>query len=399
MITKVMMPQVGQDLEIGRIVHWIKKEGDHVKKGDALCEVETEKAVVEVPAPAEGVLIEILHPDNAEVKILTEIGLIGDSAESLPIVNFEGSLAKEKVVPAEPAKTAINTTSNEKTHRIRISPKAKKIAEENKLLIEKIHGSGPRGRIVEKDVRNFLENQTTGSSLKTTSSSSGQEKISPLSKIRKVTAQRLQHSKQNIPHFYISLSVDMTSAIQKQKDLNEKLKLPKDESVSINDFIVKACALSIRDFPEMNSTFSGEGIHLSQEIDIGVAVAVEDGLVVPVIENCDKLGIKDLSDRIRQAVQSARSGKQLITRPGRFTISNLGMYNIDDFAAIINPPEVGILAVGSIKKQLVVQADNSFCVQDQMKITLSVDHRVVDGVLAAKFLNRIKEILETVQEI
>jgi pyruvate dehydrogenase E2 component (dihydrolipoamide acetyltransferase) len=149
----------------------------------------------------------------------------------------------------------------------------------------------------------------------------------------------------------------------------------------------------------MNSTFSGEGIHLSQEIDIGVAVAVEDGLVVPVIENCDKLGIKDLSDRIRQAVQSARSGKQLITRPGRFTISNLGMYNIDDFAAIINPPEVGILAVGSIKKQLVVQADNSFCVQDQMKITLSVDHRVVDGVLAAKFLNRIKEILETVQEI
>jgi pyruvate dehydrogenase E2 component (dihydrolipoamide acetyltransferase) len=397
MITKVMMPQVGQDMEVGRIVRWIKKEGEPVKKGDALCEVETEKAVVEVPSPAEGILIKVLYPDNAEVKILTEIGLVGDPTDSPAKSAHSEVQTKDTIQPFEPAIQAVKSPPQEAIGRIRISPKAKKIATENNLPLEKLTGSGPQGRIIEKDVRGFMEKQPA--SPQSARPVNGKKGHLPLSKIRKITAQRLQHSKQTIPHFYISMTVDMSACLRLQKELNEKYHLPRGATISINDFIVRACALAIRDFPELNSTFSEEGLLISQDIDIGVAVSVEEGLIVPVIENCDQLDMRSLSARTRQVVLAARSGRQLITRPGRFTISNLGMYHVEDFAAIINPPEVGILAVGAVRKQLAVKEDGSFFVQDQMKITLSVDHRVVDGVMAAKFLNRVREILETTQGI
>ena len=400
MITKVIMPQVGQDIEIGRIVRWLKKAGDQVKKGDALCEVETEKAVVEVPSPADGYLLKILFPDNAEAKILSEIGFVGDLSDS--VAETKAGDPQPKITKPRSTEQA---TSNGQTilsstvsDQVKISPKARNIAQQHGVETEQIHGTGPQGRIVEKDILDFIDKQKQLSPLmKSTSSVSGGKRTIELNKIRKVTAQRLQQSKQTIPHFYISVSADMSLAIKKRKKLNDQYKLPKEEAISINDFIVRASALAIKDFPVLNSSFSEEGIILWDDIDIGVAVALNDGLVVPVIENPDRLDLKTLSTHIRQSVQSAKSGKQLITRPGRFTISNLGMYHVDDFAAIINPPEVGILAVGSIQKKLVVEEDNSFVVRDVLKLTLSVDHRVVDGALAAKFLNRIKELLETAE--
>lgn len=399
MITKILMPQAGQDMETGRIVRWNKKEGERVKKGDVLCEVETEKAVVEVPSPADGILLKILYADDSEVKILSEIGFIGEESDILM------DLDKAEVHKTQPSdlidqrKEKIIVTPAGKAERIRISPKARKIAIENNLPIEKITGSGPMGRIVEKDVLDFLRNQPRQDSLPPLQSVPQQSGVIPLNKIRRVTAQRLQQSKQTIPHFYISISVDMTAALKKQKELNEKYNLLKGETISVNDFIIRACALSLKEFPQMNSTYADDGLHLSENIDIGVAVALEDGLVVPVIENCDRLQLKELSARLRQVVQAARLGRQSITRPGRFTISNLGMYQVDEFSAIINPPEVGILAVGTIRKQLQVSEEGSISIRDMMKMTLSVDHRVADGVMAAKFLNRIRQILESGQDL
>jgi pyruvate dehydrogenase E2 component (dihydrolipoamide acetyltransferase) len=193
------------------------------------------------------------------------------------------------------------------------------------MPFEQIHGTGPQGRIVEKDIWDFIDQQKQLSpSMTTTSSVSGGKRTIELNKIRKVTAQRLQQSKQTIPHFYISVSTDMSSALKRRKELNDQYKLPKEEAISINDFIVRASALAIKDFPVLNSSFSEEGIILWDNIDIGIAVALDDGLVFPVIENPDKLDLKTLSRKIRRLAQAAKSGKQLITRPGRFTISNLG---------------------------------------------------------------------------
>jgi len=402
MITKVIMPQVGQDIETGKIVRWLKKAGDPVKKGEVLCEVETEKAVVEVPSPSDGYLLKILFPDNTEAKILSEIGLVGDLSDSM---------AENKSTDAQPANVNTRLTDLSKTtgqtnlkpagsEPIIISPKARNIAQQHGVAIEQIHGTGPQGRIVEKDILDFIEKQKQYSpSMSTASPATGGKRILELTKIHKVTAQRLQQSKQTIPHFYISVSADMSAALKRRTELNEQFKLPKEEAISINDFILRASALAIKDFPVLNSSFSEEGIVLWDDIDIGVAVALDDGLVVPVIENPDQLDLKTLSAKIRQLAQAARSGKQLLTRPGRFTISNLGMYHVDDFAAIINPPEVGILAVSSVQKKLVVEEDNTLAVRNMITLTLSVDHRVVDGALAAKFLNRIKELLETAEKL
>jgi len=394
MITKILMPQVGQDLETGRIVRWIKKEGDAVKKGDVVCEVETEKAVVEVPAPADGFLVKILHPDNAEVKILAEIGFIGAERGALPVEEKADESDKVRLSQAETARQTAESAPAGKQERRRISPKAKKIAMENNIPVEKIHGSGPRGRIVSKDVLDFIRNRTAPGSTVSSGSPQPAAGIIPLNKIQKATARRLQHSKQTIPHFYLTVSVNMTPLLNRQAKLNEKFDLSEGETISINDFIVRACALALQEFPMLRSTFSEEGLQVSDTIDIGVAVALENSLVVAVIEDCAQLNLQDLSAHIRQAVEAARNGRQLMTRPARFTVSNLGMYQVEEFAAIINPPEVGILAVGTIRKELVVQKDSSVCIQDLMKLTLSVDHRAVDGVQAAKFLNRIKQILE-----
>jgi pyruvate dehydrogenase E2 component (dihydrolipoamide acetyltransferase) len=397
-ITKVIMPQVGQDIETGKIVRWLKKAGDQVKKGDVLCEVETEKAVVEVPSPADGYLLKILLLENAEAKILSEIGWVGDLSDSVAETKanvIQSEIAKSGLIePVTP--TIQNNISSADTNQPKISPKARNLAKQHGVAIELVRGTGPQGRIVEKDILNFIDKQKQSiPPIVATPPSTSGKRIIELNKIRKVVAQRLQMSKQTIPHFYISVSVDMSSALKRRKELNDQYKLPKEEAISINDFIVHACALAIIDFPMLNSSFSEEGIILWGDIDIGVAVALEDGLVVPVVENSDQYDIKTLSIKLRQAVQAAKSGKQLMTRPGRFTISNLGMYQVDDFTAIINPPEVGILAVGSIQKQPVVNEDNTISVKDMMKLTLSVDHRVVDGALAAKFINQIKQILET----
>lgn len=402
MLTKVVMPQVGQDLEVGRIVRWLRKQGDSVKKGEALCEVETEKAVVEVPSPVDGTLVKVLYPDEAEVKILTEIAFIGDPFEAAGIERSAAPTAVKSAPVAVGSNAIASAPVSTSGMELRISPKAKAVARELNVPIDMLAGTGPQGRIVEKDVRDYVEKHAATHSAQSSRNAATpvlSDRLVEQNKIHKVTAQRLQQSKQTIPHFYISLSVDMTGAMTRRRELNDQYHLPKEESISLNDLVIKSCALALQDFPMLNSSYTEKGIQLWGNIDIGIAVALDEGLVVPVVEDCQQRDLKTLSTAVRMAVQAARTGKQLMTRPGRFTISNLGMFHVDDFSAIINPPEVGILAVGAVKKQLVVQDDGSFSVRDLMKATLSVDHRVVDGALAAKFLNRIKEYLESPQKL
>jgi pyruvate dehydrogenase E2 component (dihydrolipoamide acetyltransferase) len=210
--------------------------------------------------------------------------------------------------------------------------------------------------------------------------------------MRQVIARRLQQSKQTIPHFYVTVSVDMTDAIQQREALNAKAE--PDSKVSLNDMVIKSAAIALGEFPQVNCKVDEDSLVFLKDINIGVAVGLDDGLVVPVLAEADNLSLKGIAKKTKELVNLAKAGKQASLTPGTFTISNMGMLDVDNFVAIINPPEAAILAVGSVRKQLVVAADNSFQVRDMMCMTLSADHRAVDGVLGSKFVNRIKYGLE-----
>ena len=279
--------------------------------------------------------------------------------------------------------------------RIRISPKAKKIALLKSVPLERLQGTGPLGRIVTEDVLKAFE-QNTEKKIEPEEKKNAGEKVINLTRVRKMTAQRMIQSKQNIPHFYVTLSVDMTRALEFRQQLNQQNNLTKEESISINDLIIKACGIALKEYPEINASYlDEEHIVLHEDSNIGIAVSLENGLVVPVVEKVDQSPILELSRRIRQLIDAARTGKQLSTVPGRFTVSNLGMYNIENFSAIINPPEAAILAVSTIRKLVEVDENNEIIVRDKVNLTLSIDHRVCDGVQACKFINRIKDLLES----
>ena len=408
MLTKIIMPQAGQDLETGVVVRWYKKEGDPVKKGEVVCEVETEKAVFDVDAPADGYLRKIVVQQGQTAKILSAIGLIGaleDAVDAEPPPP-PGHAAAATNVATQPATPMNEQGSGGPPDRIRISPKAMRVAKERGIPIDQLHGSRPRGRVVEKDVLEYLERasaNTDGSTVlprpieaesPVPFAPSEAQPIS-LSKVRKVTARRMQQSKQTVPHFYATVAVDMTDALNFRKEFNEALKGGAQEKLSLTHMITRACALALREIRELNSSFKDADTVIQWgEVNIGVAVALNDGMVVPVLQNADRLNLRQIAQETRRVVTLAREGKQASLAPSRFTVSNLGMYNIDNFIAIINPPEAAILAVGRVQKMVVVVDGDQIALRDRMNMTLSIDHRVGDGVLACKFVNRVKSLLE-----
>jgi len=390
MASKVIMPQGGQDLTTGRVVRWLKREGDPVKKGEVICEVETEKAVFEVSAPQNGFMLQIIAHDGEEVEILSTIGYVGEKDESIAITeNKVGSdlpRTKETSLPdaEESGKQKIQP-------KIIISPKARKLARDNGLPLNSLVSSRLDGKITTEDVMNKLGAVNLPSSAKELEDMS--ERTITLDKVRKTIAKRLSQSWSSAPHIFVTVAVDMTNAVsfRKEEPLLE---------VSFNDLVIRACVLALKKFPDVNATFSDEDtITLWGDINIGVAVAAPQGLLVPVIEDADKLDLKEIAFRSRQIAEKARSGKQDISKPSRFTISNLGMYHVDAFTAVINPPESAILAVSSIRKQPVVIDTDKLAIRDMMNLTLSMDHRVGDGVLAAEFVNEIKRMLEDPQTL
>jgi pyruvate dehydrogenase E2 component (dihydrolipoamide acetyltransferase) len=386
MASKVIMPQGGQDLTTGRVVRWLKKEGDSVKKGEVICEVETEKAVFEVAAPEDGFLLQITARDGEEVEILSTIGFVGDKRESI------GSSEKESVADSPlvektnmPEQTK-DITQQPSQPKIIISPKARKLARDNALPLESLISSRPDRKITTEDVVKRLGikvRQGTGKDIK-----GKVDRIIKPDKVRKTIAKRLLQSWSNAPHIFVTVAVDMTNAVRFRKE-NPSLE------VSFNDLVIRASALALQKFPEVNASYVDEDtINLWSDINIGVAVAVQQGLVVPVIEDAEKLSLNEIAIRSKQIAEKARTGKQDFSKPSRFTISNLGMYQVEAFTAVINPPESAILAVSSIRKQPVVIDGDKITIRDMMNLTLSMDHRVGDGVLAAEFVNEIKKILE-----
>lgn len=420
----VVMPKMGDTMEEGKIITWRKHEGDKIAKGDALAEIETEKVNIEAEAYAAGTLRKIIAHEGETIPVGQPIALIGEPNEAIP-AEFSGAPAATVAAPTPPApapapasaaqpqapaaangRVAVAAPAAQPAQaaqnggRAFISPIARRIAAERNLDISLIQGTGPGGRIIREDVEAALQ---AGPAVAVRAPAQGAVAAGPeveavaLSQMRKTIAKRLQQSMQTAPHFYVTVSVDATKLVELRAQINEFAEAqPQPVKVSVNDLIVRAVALTLTRMPQVNVSFDGDRLLYKKRIHLGVAVALEQGLIVPVIRDADKRGPLDVARESRRLVEAARAGK---LKPdelqgGTFTISNLGMYDVESFTAIINPPEAAILAVGSIVPTPVVDAGRQVVVRDTMKLTLSSDHRALDGATAARFLQQLKRLLE-----
>ena len=409
----VLMPRLSDTMTEGVISAWHKNVGDTVKKGEVLADIETDKATMELESYKDGVLLYQGAKDGEKIAVNDLLCIIGkeglDVNAIIAAVKSEGQQSDKLV--SETAETTVAVTSNIEPQtsnaqivnegRIFASPLAKKIAQEKGIDLKYIQGSGDGGRIVKADIDNFK--QTTEDRRQTTevqatannlSSPTGQQSSYdevPVSQMRKTIARRLSESMFTAPHFYVTMSINMDAAVAARAKLNED----KNIKISFNDLVLKATALALKQHPKVNSSWLGETIRYNHLINIGVAVAVDEGLLVPVVRNADILSLSEISNQVKTFAQKAKDKK---LQPGdwegnTFTISNLGMFGIDEFTAIINPPDACILAVGGISQVPVVK-DNQIVPGNVMKVTLSADHRVVDGATGAAFLQTLKALLE-----
>ena len=394
MPTNVIMPALGVAQEKGTLIHWLKSEGQTVSKGEPLMEVETDKATVEIEAVASGILANVTASAGDEVPVGHTIALILAPGETVPDKSIAQSLASSKenasvtsaqLKPEAPIETPI-LKPDVSGSRILASPAARRIAQEHGIDLAALNGSGPEGSVLTADVRRAKQKQLPGLQGPTVSGPV------PLSSMRRIVGERMTQSKQSAPHFYISMDIDMMAIVgirNRWKQRGERT-LP-----SINDFILSACAHTLRDFPILNAQFTQDGIEFLPEINIGMAVALEEGLVVPVIRNADRLSLGDLAQQSRQLSEKAQHKKLLPFdyEGGTFTVSNLGMLGVDNFVAIINPPQCAILAVGRVAPRAVAD-EVGIAVRSMMTATLSADHRVVDGAIAGRFLADFKRRME-----
>jgi len=423
----VEMPKMGDTMEEGKILRWIKHEGDPVNKGESLAEVETDKVNIEIEAFASGVLRKILVPEGASAPIGAGIALIGALDEPLPdllagngstkVATTEAPVQKPQGLLIERTVGALQGTSRqtsvqsppgtENQGRIFISPIARRIAEEHQLDYSRVDGTGPNGRIIKLDIEAALAQKQKVSEAPIPVQIPVQEAVStvieageateiPLTAMRRTIAKRLSQSMQTAPHFYMTSVIDTGKLADLRRQVNEYTQKESDPvKVSFNDLVVKAVALALVRMPQVNVSFAEDRLIQKKQVHIGMAVALEQGLIVPVIRNADQRSVLDIARESQRLAELARTGK---LRPedfsgGTFTVSNLGMFDVDSFTAVINPPESAILAVGSITPTPVV-VDGQVTVRDRMKVTLSSDHRAIDGTTAARFLQEIKRLLE-----
>ena len=376
-----------------------------MKKGEPLFEVETDKVNVEVESLVSGFVRKILLEEGIQVPTATPIAIISDSMdEDISSVIEASSLVSVSPGEEEPEEMelGISKSATLKERKIvKASPLARRIAEQEGIDIQTIEGTGPGGRITKQDVERAIDKRSQTPVGET--EAEAEYEIQPeiegykdmeLTKTRRVTAQRLQKSKVTAPHFYVDVTADATAITRLKEDFEKRSEKPADKT-TFNDIIVKIVSQSLKEFPIVNSSFLEDRIRVHGAINIGVAVAVDDGLVVPVVRNADQKSISQISHEVMELARKARNKKLLPDeyRGGTFTITNLGMYGVEGFHAIINPPESGILAVSAIIQKPVV-ADGEITIRPCVKLSLSVDHRVVDGSVAAQFLARIKELVE-----
>ncbi|MFP3021158.1 MAG: pyruvate dehydrogenase complex dihydrolipoamide acetyltransferase [Wolbachia sp.] len=426
---EILMPALSPTMSKtgGKIVKWHKKEQDKVEVGDVIAEIETDKAIMEFESVDEGVIAKILVTEGTSgVPVNQLIALMLEEGEDSSVLNNYTSTSINSAVKKEVTKSAVDNQKSEHqdlngkptSHssvsfqrvtlesrrkeawipvsatqmtegyvegRTKISPLAKKIAQNEGVDVQQLKGTGPYGRIIKADV---LESLGSG----TRTESPEKDTIVEVSNMRQVIAQRLTESKQNVPHFYLTVDCQVDKLISLKNEISSA---DENNKVTINDLIIKAAAFSMKKFPDINSSWIDNKILKYSNVDISIAVALEDGLITPIVKNADKKGILSISKEVKDLVSRARSGK---LKPeefqgGGFTISNLGMFGIKAFSAIINPPQSCIMAVGASKKQPIVM-NEKIEIAEIMTVTLSVDHRTVDGALGAKFLNAFKHYIE-----
>jgi pyruvate dehydrogenase E2 component (dihydrolipoamide acetyltransferase) len=404
---EILMPAVSASMTQGNIARWGKKEGDSVKRGDILMEIETDKAVVEVASEHEGILGKILVAEGAnDVKVGSTIALLamaGEDPKALsagtPIPGIAVRASKVEAVQAS-APVSVQATGADGT-RVFASPLARRVAREFNVDVAKIAGSGPNGRVLKADVELAA---AANSAVQTKPAAASQPAAQPNAvaaafddiphtTVRRVTAQRLSESKQTIPHFYLTVNCDMEPLLALRQQLAQQVEGVK---ISVNDFIVKAAAIALKRHPGVNASWTDDAVRRWRTVDVSIAVATPGGLITPIVRNADEKSLRNLSLEAKDLAARAKEGK---LRPdefqgGGFTISNLGMYGISEFSAIINPPQACILAVGACEQRPVVR-NGELAVGSQMTCTLSADHRVVDGALGAEFLGEFRKIIET----
>ena len=421
MSVNILMPALSPTMEEGTLAKWLVKEGDRIQSGDLIAEIETDKATMEFEAVDEGIIGKLLVTEGSEgVKVNSPIAIILDDGEDLEVqetkdITLQVEPKEQTVISAAPLETKNPLTGVAQTSSLRIfaTPLARRLAKENGVDLGSINGSGPHGRIVKNDILNInalspIANQETledpvlrtntvqasGSSVKNLYADREFKEI-PLNSMRKTVATRLTEAKQNIPHFYLRKEIKIDELLQVRSRLNAHL-AERNNKLSINDFIIKSCALALQSVPMANAVWAEDKILQLKPSDIAVAVSVEDGLFTPIIRDADEKSLSNLSKEMKELAEKARSKKLMPSeyQGGSFSISNLGMFGVDDFDAVINPPHGAILAVGRGLKKPIVNDDDTISVANVMSLTLSVDHRVIDGALGADLLQNIAKYLE-----
>jgi len=433
----MIMPKMGDAMEEGTLIKWLVSEGDEVEEGDPIAEIETDKASMEIEAEASGTLHEFIAEEGQEVPVGEAIAVILGEGEEPPDRNGQAEEeTEEEAEEGAEAQASAETEEEEEAEegppagaqadgsgadgQVRASPIVRRLARENNLDLTRIEGSGPQGRIVERDVRAAMESgeaQMADGQAETEAPSEEEPQEAPQaifqppelpeptgapgtevqapSRMQQIIGQRMTQAKQQIPHFYATVEVRMDETLTLRTQLNERL-AEQEIRLSINDFVMKACASALKDFPKLNSLYTNQGIELHQTVDMAMAVALEDGLITPVIRDCANKGLSAISRESKELAKKARDGELTPNeyQGGTITVSNMGMFGVESFSAIINPPQAAIVAVSGIIKRPVYNEDDELVPASTMKLTLSADHRVTNGAVGAQYMAEVQRLLE-----
>ncbi|WP_121543102.1 pyruvate dehydrogenase complex dihydrolipoamide acetyltransferase [Candidatus Rickettsia colombianensi] len=403
---KILMPALSPTMTEGNLARWLKKEGDKVNPGEVIAEIETDKATMEVEAVDEGILAKIVIPQNSQnvpvnslIAVLSEEGeektdidtFIAKNNSVSPLPETDTNLPKphENIANVEEQVAVIKHD----TSKIFTSPLAKRLAKIGNIRLESVKGSGPHGRIVKQDILSYTPSTVHN---KIVSRNPEEYRLVPNNNIRKIIAKRLLESKQTVPHFYLSIECNVDKLLDIREDINKSFSEDKSTRISVNDFIILAVAKALQEVPNANASWGEDAIRYYNNVDISVAVAIENGLVTPIVKNANQKNIIELSREMKELIKKAKDNKLTPKefQGGGFTISNLGMYGIKNFNAIINPPQSCIMGVGSSSKRAIVKNDQ-ITIATIMDVTLSADHRVVDGAVGAEFLAAFKKFIES----
>lgn len=416
MASNVLMPKMGYDMEEGKILRWLKNEGDAVKKGEPIAEIETDKVAIEIEAFSAGVLAKILTPAGGVAKVGAPIGIIGEPGEKVEAPAATGAAPKAEATPkqavgaGEGAEAKSERAAERKPEaaaapmggaaageRVKASPLAKKVAQDLGVELSGLTGTGPGGRIVRRDVEEAKNQGATGRAPAAAPAAAapraGGGRSEPLTGMRKAIARRMAEAMAPIPHFYVTMAVDMDAAMALRAQINEARE--KDEKISVNDMIVKAVALALRKHPSLNARWDGDAIFHPDDVSISIAVAIDGGLIAPDVPQADIKSLGAISREVKDKAGRAKSGGLTPDEYGRgtFTLSNLGMFGVEAFTAIVTPPQSGAIAVGAVTKEAVVRNDQ-LTIGQVMRFTVSADHRITDGAGSAAFAVEVKRLLE-----